>query len=88
MGIRSFVIERRFMPLLLLQSSSMAERKLLMAGFIEIQPLEAKSLLPLEPAQSFTVSLNILLLVRYFPKDVSFFSVNYVPRHRLVANNT
>ncbi|WOL16867.1 hypothetical protein Cni_G25655 [Canna indica] len=35
--------------------SSVAERKLLMAGFLEVQSLEAKALLPLEQVQSFTI---------------------------------
>lgn len=58
------------MLLLLLQQTPTIERKLLMAGFLEVHALEAKSFLPNEQLQSFSVSSNFQL--NLYPEASSF----------------
>lgn len=74
------------MLLPLLQPSSMLERKLLMAGFLEVQSLEAKPFLSLEQVQICTVSMNFQHFLSrkplmYFGKSYPFCPVNYGYQH-------
>ena len=55
----------KMLNILFLQQKSALERKLLFAGFLDVQALEAKAFLPLEGAQSLTVSEDYEILVDF-----------------------